>query len=242
MTTNHIVVPTTGTNKDKFLLISEFFPKTGKNYFKEVFSDFRNAGKVAHFIRDKMIAYCDRGSNFNGYGYEDHDRFYLLSRKDAKTVIEMIENKPPKKEPPTFEQQKMAWCHRLAKLTGITIDDAIQIADEKLQYHEERIDELEDRQDEWYSTERNKLIKKLRRSNPLRRIKDKYHAWAILEASVRHNCSNYESMLEAARQLAEEGEIDKSEIKDYARRHTKYWSGVQSTFFSKEEEDDDDTE
>ena len=68
------------------------------------------------------------------------------------------------------------------------------------------------------SIKRNQLIRKMERENPLRKIKDVEHAKAILVAHNRHNNTNYESLLEEARELANIGEIEKDEVKEYARQ------------------------
>ena len=162
-----------------------------------------------------------KGSNYNGYGYQDHDYFYALNKKDFKIFSDFITEKQKAKKPAapkTFDQKKMAWCKRLAKLTGITLDQAEKIADAKLDYKWEKINMIEDRQGGHYSSQREKLINKMRRENPLRRIEDADHAFAILEAHERHTQTNYDDMLEEARELASVGIIDKGSIKDYARR------------------------
>jgi hypothetical protein len=108
---------------------------------------------------------------------------------------------------------------RLVKLTAITEEEAKAIAEEKIAYKEKQIQMMEDRQAERYSIKREKLIAKMRRENPLRRIKDVAHAEAILQASFRHNCTDYESRLEEGRERALLGEIDQADIKGWARTH-----------------------
>ena len=115
------------------------------------------------------------------------------------------------------------------------------LAEEKLDDKYRQISDLEDRQISLrYSTRRQKLIDSIYRSNPLRHIRDIEHASNILNASVRHNESDYESMLKEARELADLGEIDHGEVKSYARQNTTYWGDVQSSFFNDEEQDDEE--
>jgi hypothetical protein len=76
---------------------------------------------------------------------------------------------------------------------------------------------MECRQGERYSIQREKLINKMRRENPLRRITDIDHAQAILTASHRHTQTNYENLLDEGRDLAASGNIEKGEIKGWAR-------------------------
>jgi hypothetical protein len=110
-----------------------------------------------------------------------------------------------------------AWCKRLSKLTGITIEEARAIADEKLAYKQEKINMMIERSFDRPSRMRDKLIAKMERENPLRRIEDAAHAQAILEASNRHKNTNYEDKLDEARELAQRGDIDHSYVKEYAR-------------------------
>lgn len=236
--THAIYVPTTGKNTKKFIEIAAFEKKTGKKLYKKVVGGFRMAGKVAAFIRKNTIAVWREGYNYNGYGYQDHDYYYLMRPTDAKIVQEMLEERSRKhKEAPTYEQKKEAWCRRLAKLTGITVEVATEIAEEKLDAKKRQIDKLMDRQyNDHYSVRREKLINELIRSNPLRRIEDADHARSILAASVRHNFSNYDDLLEEASNKAAWGEINYSEVKDYARMNANYNKNVEEVFFNKGED------
>ena len=119
------------------------------------------------------------------------------------------------------EEIKKTWAKRLSKLSNISIDEALMIAQDKLDYKNDQVKELEIRQFEKFSRKRETLINKLERSNPLRRISDESHAQNILAASNRHNKTNYERLLDEARELVEAGELQKCEVKDYARKHYK---------------------
>lgn len=57
----------------------------------------------------------------------------------------------------------------------------------------------------------------MERANPLRRIKDTDHALSIMAAHERHT-SGYDSELEYAHQLEDEGFIEKGTARDVARR------------------------
>ena len=238
---NYIFIPTKGKDENKFKRIPAF-EKVSKTLFKEVASGFRMSGKVKEFIQQHQLAVHCYGSDFNGYGYSTDNYEFLLHPKEAKTVLQMLEDRTVasnKRKTPSKADQKTAWCRRLSKLTGITLEVAKSIADEKIEAKWQQIAELERRQDtQRYSIKREKLIRKVERSNPLRRIKDRDHAFAILQASVRHNSSDYDAVLEEAREMAVWGDLDRSQVKDYAREHASYWSDIQSTFFSEDDEDD----
>ena len=136
-----------------------------------------------------------------------------------KELQALIEGKKAAAKPPKTEEQIVeAWSKRLAKLAGITLEEAKQIAWEKLDAKDDQIAELESRQEaRRYSIKRESLIRKIERSNPLRRIEDEHHAMCILAASYRHNFTDYDSRLEEYRELAACGDIDYSEVKAMAR-------------------------
>ena len=137
-----------------------------------------------------------------------------LQRK-AEAENEIIEN-----------EIKEKWARKLSKLADISLEEALIIAQEKLDYKQDKINEMEEKQSEHYSQERGKLIKKMQKENPLRLIKNKEHAEAILAASNRHKNTNYEELLQEAREKASYGEIDKGDVKDYARQHFKKFGGI----------------
>lgn len=222
MTYNEVYVPSRGKDPNKFKSIKAFSKYSATQ--KLIAEHFRMTGKVGTFIRQKAIDMIEEGSNYNGYGYQDHTKMYLLSVKDGKTLLEMLHAKTENQKESkclTDEEKKIAWAKRLVKFVpDLELEEAIEIADEKLDYKDRQIDELENRQYKLrYSVKRDKLIDKIRRSNPLRRIEDKEHAERIMAASKRHNCTFYEGMLERGRRLADMGEIDYEDIKDYARTH-----------------------
>ena len=153
---------------------------------------------------------------WNGYGRPLEGR--IISLADYKKCLVILDKKPVKKER-TQEEITEAWCRRLVKLTDVSIEEARQIAQEKEEYKQEQIDMMEDRQADKYSERRQKLINKMYRANPLRRIEGSEHAQAILSASNRHNNTDYEAKLEEGREKAQWGEIDREEVKEYARQN-----------------------
>jgi hypothetical protein len=131
-------------------------------------------------------------------------------KRELKKLLNTNAKVKKEKKELTQKEKIEKWAKRLAKLTDITIGEAKKIAEEKIEYKEEKICEMEDRQAlEHYSRKRESLINKMRRENPLRRIEDEEHAQRIIAASERHNNSNYEDQLDKARELAQFGEIDR---------------------------------
>ena len=239
---NAILVPSYGKDESKFHRVPVFEEVSRAKLFKMVIPSFRMAGKVKAYVEEHQIAVHYFGTNYNGYGYSTQNYWYLLKPKDAKVVQEMLSKRKGKKRKVLTQEEKIsAWCRRLAKLTGISAETARVLAEEKLDDKYRQIRDLEDRQISLrYSTRRQKLIDSIYRSNPLRHIRDIEHASNILNASVRHNESDYEYMLKEARELADLGEIDHGEVKSYARQNTTYWGDVQSSFFNDEEQDDEE--
>lgn len=143
----------------------------------------------------------------------------------ALNAIKKLDTAVKKKETiKTQEEINLAWAKRLVKLLDdeISLEYAIKIAEEKIEYKEKEIENLEEKQFDRYSPKRAVLISQIERSNPLRRIKDIEHAKAILGASNRHNNSDYELQLEEAKNLALCGNIDKSEVQEYARKNMSF--------------------
>ena len=241
MVTHQIYVPTQGKDPKKFRHINAFTDVSGKQCHKLVISGFRNAGKVKEFLKAHSLATTSYGENYNGYGYADHTYMYLLTLKDAKILQEMIDGKKKKTRIVLTEEEKVnKWAARLAKLTGISLENALMVAEDKTSAKLRDIERLEERQFDRYSVRRQKQINKIERSNPLRRIKDEAHAWAILKAYMRHNYSDYDYLLEAGREMAEMGEIDREDVKAYARSNYSSFSSIDEVFFSNDDEKDED--
>ena len=191
--------------------------------------DGRNSllGKLKTFVEDKKIEYRTYGANYNGYGYEDRYHEYYLTAKDGKAFLELLNGKKTTtKKVKSYEEVRDEWARSLVKKSknAVSFEDAQIIAEEKLKYKDERIDAMWSRQDERYSIKREKLINKMQRENPLRRIIDYDHALAIIDASERHNKTSYDKFLEQAHELERYGEIERGTAKEWAREQIKIMS------------------
>ena len=186
--------------------------------------DGKLLGKLKTFVEEKKIEYRTYGANFNGYGYEDHYHEYYLTAKDGKAFVELLNGKKKtEKKVKTYEEIRDEWARSLVRKSknAVTFADAQSIAEEKLKYKYDRIDAMWSRQDERYSIKREKLINKMQRENPLRRIIDYDHALAIIDASERHNTTSYDKFLEQAHELERFGEIERGTAKEWARQQIK---------------------
>ena len=188
--------------------------------------DGRNSllGKLKTFVEEKKIAYHTYGANYNGYGYQDHYHEYYLTAKDGKAFIELLNGKKTTaKKVKSYEEVRDEWARSLVRKSknAVSFEDAKTIAEEKLKYKDERIDAMRSRQDERYSVKREKLINKMQRENPLRRIIDYDHALAIIDASNRHNKTSYDKFLQEAHELERYGEIERGTAKEWAREQIK---------------------
>ncbi len=169
--------------------------------YKEKVISLNKNQKLVNACKKAGIDVFNPQGEFNGYGYTKlpaHARITSVAemRKFNKIRSEITGEVKPEL---TEEEKIDKWCDRLVKLTGITFDEAKKIALEKLDYKQDRINLLLSRDDKSISKQRNKLISKVERENPLRYIKDKEHANAVLAASYRHNNTNYESALDEGR-------------------------------------------
>ncbi len=188
--------------------------------------------KLINAIKKAGIETYHPEGRWNGYGYE---RLPLVAkikslgeqRKFNKIKKEIIayQEEHPKKEK-TMEEVIETWAKRLVKLYNPTVEDdekltleeAKEIAWEKLKYQNEQINKMIERQYErGYSIRREKLIDKMERANPLRYIKDAEHACRIVEAHNRHT-SGYDRDLAEAHELEDSGEIEKGTARVEARK------------------------
>ena len=188
--------------------------------------DGRNSllGKLKTFVEEKKIDYHTYGDNFNGYGYQDHYHEYYLTAKDGKAFLELLNGKKTTaKNVKSYEEIRDEWARSLVRKSknAVTFEEAKSIAEEKLRYKDERIDAMSSRQYERYSVKREKLIEKMKRENPLRRIIDYDHALAIIDASNRHNKTSYDKFLQQAHELERYGEIERGTAKEWAREQIK---------------------
>lgn len=181
-------------------------------------------GKLKNFVEEKKIEYRTYGDNYNGYGYEDNYHEYYLTAKDGKAFIELLNGKKAtEKKIKSDEEIRDEWAKSLVRKSkkAISFEDAQSIAEEKLKYKEDRIAAMRSRQYERYSVKREKLINKMQRENPLRRIIDYDHALAIIDASNRHNKTLYDKFLQEAHELERYGEIERGTAKEWAREQIK---------------------
>ena len=181
-------------------------------------------GKLKTFVEEKKIEYRTYGDNYNGYGYQDHYHEYYLTAKDGKAFIELLNGKKATaKKVKSDEEIRDEWARSLVRKSknAISFEDAQSIAEDKLKYKDERIDAMWSRQDERYSIKREKLINKMQRENPLRRIIDYDHALAIIDASNRHKTTPYDKFLKQAHELERYGDIERGTAKEWARHQIK---------------------
>ena len=181
-------------------------------------------GKLKNFVEEKKVDYRTYGANFNGYGYQNHYHEYYLTAKDGKAFVELLNGKKTTtKKVKSDEEVRDEWARSLVRKSknAVTFEDAQIIAEEKLKYKEDRIADMKSRQDERYSVKREKLINKMQRENPLRRIIDYDHALAIIDASERHNKTSYDKFLQEAHELERYGEIERGTAKEWARERIK---------------------
>lgn len=147
----------------------------------------------------------NRKGSWNGYGYDRLPNAYIFTEKDKAKWQKMINTfdkikEVPEKKVLTQNDIINKWAKRLSSLTNIPLEQAIDIANEKLEYKEEQLEKMNSKQFDRYSIKREKLINKMERENPLRRIEDEEHARRILAASYRHNNTDYDSILEILRE------------------------------------------
>jgi len=196
----------------------EMKKKTSK---RETIRLTRKEQNVVKAIDDGAI--FDKTGEWDGYGYKRLGKhLHISSFSRIKRSLKKLSTKENKTRIPTEEEEKEQWAKRLSALTKISFYEATEIAEEKIEYKSNKIEQVEERQYERYSNKRASLIRQMQRENPLRRIKDKNHAEAILIAHSRHNNTNYEDKLEEGRELASIGEIGKGEVKEYARSNMLY--------------------
>ena len=178
-------------------------------------------GKVKEFILSHAFHAQSYGENRKKYGYRDQVNEYYVSCVDGKTICEMALQGESKRIPSTIENEKEEWSRRLVSLLhddfpSLDMDDAMEMAQEKLDYKVRMLEKMEERQYESFSQKRASLIRKMERENPLRRIKDKSHALCILMASKRHN-GNYDSLLAYYHDRENDGSIEKGDAREFAR-------------------------
>lgn len=196
------------------------------NYKTKIIPLHGNRALINRCRKAGLELYNPQGA-WNGYGYTQLPMVCRINsvgemRKFNKIKRELEEN-PPQKKTLSEEEKINQWARRLVRLTGIELQQAQKIARSKLRYKESQILMLEERQEEKYSVKRQKIINKIYRSNPLRRIENEEHAKAILDAYMRHTASDYEKQLEKAQGMAAWGFISYDCVREYALEHTTYY-------------------
>ena len=180
--------------------------------------------KKMSFLRKTGVKYVTNVVGYNKYGAIKEGKKLIYSAEVCKKVLAELKTLKPKKEAKKIsEAEKVsAWARRLAKLTDITLEKAEKIAQDKIEAKEKEIENLRDRQIvHGFSKRREKMINKIERSNPLRRIIDSDHAVRILWANERHQNSNYDDLLRKAEALGLTGD----EKKEYAHENKIYKEG-----------------
>jgi len=219
--------------------------KQEKKQIKEWYTKIKNKKKVDlviygtrnHNILKSFGLEIERGrtGEYNGYGYERLPNAYIYNSSDNKIwkkMIAKIEKVAIKKLPKTRSPKEKieSWCKRLSLLSGISIEEAKKIAQEKIDYYDTNVEKRfssaqayeprGSRYPAWVKQAEKDYYRFYNdESVALKRITDEEHAFAILSASNRHNNTDYESRLEEGKELAKIGDIDKSEVKEYAREN-----------------------
>lgn len=151
--------------------------------------------------------------------------YYYLNANDGKAFVEMLDGKKKVvKKVKTWEDVRDAWARSLVRKSenAVTFEEAQQMAEEKVDYKNDRISAMISRQFErGDSVKRGKLIAKMERENPLRPIKDYVHALAIIAASKRHNNTTYDNLLSEAHDMELYGDIEPGTAKEWAREQIK---------------------
>ena len=178
----------------------------------EISYDYRDIKKAGN----KLIVIYNPIGEWNGYWYDQYPKEIIFPKTKIHTYLRKKTEikKEIIKKVITEEMKRIKWSKRLSKLALISLEEAEDIAQDKLDYKEEKIIEIEKR---WYSQKREILLNKMKRANPLRRIEDVEHAQAILSASHRHNNTNYDELLDEWRFQANIWNIQKDEVRDFAR-------------------------
>jgi len=216
------------------LLIQEIELATKKRTAKK---EIKLNGKENNIIKAINPEFShDLIGKWNGYGYTRLGKHLLSAhyaevkrklQKMLKTAINI--NKTKEKTP---EEKIQKWAERLAKLGGITADESLKIAYEKIEFRVQKLrDSINYECSGWkIPAWQRKAERDYDRiagihgdmSKALDRIEDEGHARAILIASRRHNESDYDEKLQEAKELVESGEIDKVDVRYWARQNMEF--------------------
>ena len=122
-------------------------------------------------------------NEINISGMDFGDKEINISKISAKKIT-IKEKATPKK---TEKEKEIIWINRLSKLTGISTEEAQEIAEEEKEKKENVITFQKEKQIKNPNIERQRLINGLKRINLFTRIKNGEHARNIIKASNRYN-------------------------------------------------------
>lgn len=150
-----------------------------------------NLKLISRCKKNRLYTFNPKGK-WNGYGYDRLPKVVVINSKEQEekfnTIKEEVEKEQVIEKPALTEEEKMEkWANRLARLTDIDKEDALEIAIERLLAKETAINMLEKKQSSHYKYYRQKLIYKICKENPLRYIKDEEHADSILRESTKYS-------------------------------------------------------
>lgn len=176
------------------------------------------------FLRKIGIPYENIYGAYNGFGYPVEGKQLIYDQKRINKVLSNLKTlktkKPSVRRALTPLQKDKQWIKRFAKLSGASKRESRRISIQKNIAHYDSISEMQYKNSLSPSRMREKLIRKMERTNPLRRVRDSSHAENILAAHRRHKYSDYDHLLEEARNLGYKGQ----EVKDYAHKKKTYSS------------------
>ena len=153
--------------------------------------------------------------------YLGFERSKYGERRQVTVYIVPVKTKPPSGNRPNKhlspKDKQRVWEVSLHKLTRCGMPFAHEVAEAKLAYKQSILARLEAKQAICYSAKRATTIEAVKRINPLRKLLNEEHAQAVLEAHKRHTRTDYDQKLAEAHELAENGILDRTQIKTYAR-------------------------
>lgn len=176
----------------------------------------KNQRKLQNEFKKAGYTIIDLRGEWNGYGFANLGKGIEKSIKTTRFINRFFSKTNEVKE----TESREAKLKRFIIDEGYDEEDAEEIVQEKISYKQQQLNKMYERQNENPSTERAKLIKQMERKPAIYNVSRSY-AKACIEASKRHSAF-YESYLEEAREKAFMGEIEKEEVKYYARQ--KYYA------------------
>ena len=149
--------------------------------------------------------------------YHDPTLPLLSTEGILEQVYALMTPTAPTKTP---DQKIKIWINRLNKLTDCGIAVAKEIAEAKIKFAEDKA--VQCVMNDNNTKRSNQAVERYNAiiadgSKALDHITDTDHAQAILGAHQRHTKTDYDDRLVEARELASYGEIERDEVRDYAR-------------------------